>query len=625
MKTAYFLINAYITFGLAFTLHAGTLLERVGSGFVNPIYVTAPSDSVNVFIAEQGGLVKSLNPESGVSQTFIDLSSSIASGGERGLLGLEFAPDYASTNRLYVNYTNLSGDTVISRIVKTVSSFTEEVLLTINQPFSNHNGGWIGFGPDGHLYIATGDGGAGNDPQNNSQNTASLLGKMLRIDVSGSSGYTIPMGNPYNNEIFAIGLRNPWRASFDRVTGDLYIGDVGQGAREEISYLAAGTGAGSNFGWRLREGTIATPGVGGPLPGAIDPIYDYLHGSGSLEGFSVTGGYAYRGSCVSLQGKYIFADYINPQIWSIDNTTGANITNITSDFTIIGGGSLNSISSFGEDSKGELYLVDHDGDIFRVGPVESSSKFRDFNGDGNVDILWRNSVTNQTSVHYHDDILRLEVKNTSHFVGGSWRVAGVGDFDGDSKADILWRNTNDGRIVLHYMDGEQLLGGGATTQHVGLNWKIAGVGDMDADNKADIIWRNINDGRTVIHYMDGQTFLFAELSPVQIGLNWELVAIADFNGDNGTDFVWRRIDNGIVVIHFLVGVDLLESLQTDFRVGIKWTLIGADDFNGDGNADILWRRMSDGISVIHYMNENTYVDRGVLSDQMSTDWNPSLR
>ncbi|KAB2638845.1 MAG: PQQ-dependent sugar dehydrogenase [Verrucomicrobia bacterium] len=248
--------------------------------------------------------------------------------------------------------------------------------MRFKQPYENHNGGWIAFGPDGMLYIGNGDGGSGNDPQNHGQTLDTLLGKMLRIDVSPNKGYKIPADNPYlghkdaKPEIWAYGLRNPWRCSFDRKTGDLWIGDVGQGAWEEINFMPKGKGAGANYGWRLREGAVATPtpGVGGDAPiGAIEPVYVYSHGNATNQGVSVTGGYVYRGPIAELQGRYIFGDYANPRIWSfvIQDGKAADFKDHT-DALQPTGGRIAQISSFAEDNQGNLFIIDHSGSVYQV-------------------------------------------------------------------------------------------------------------------------------------------------------------------------------------------------------------------------------------------------------------------
>ncbi len=388
-----------ITVGVSVTDDTARALQvdRVASGLSRPIFATAaPGQPDWLYIVEQRGHIEILDLSTGTvhSTRFLNVSN-LATGNEQGLLGLAFHPDYQN-NRLFYVYTTVSGgDTVIAEYQANVGGATANpssarTIMTFDQPFSNHNGGWIGFGPDDYLYISSGDGGSGYDPQNNGQDiTNNLLGKMLRIDVDGDDfpldanrNYAIPPTNPFvdvvgDDEIWSYGLRNPWRSSFDRETGDLYIADVGQGVREEINVQPSASSGGENYGWRLREGTIQTPtSVGGPKPaGAIDPIYDYLHASIPTGGYSVSGGYVYRGPIPELQGHYFFADYVNPRVWSLrfngDSPATFDGTNYTDfiDWTDLldpDVGQINSISSFGEDAAGNLYILDLGGEVFRI-------------------------------------------------------------------------------------------------------------------------------------------------------------------------------------------------------------------------------------------------------------------
>jgi len=360
--------------------------ERVAAGLNRPVFLTAaPGDADTGYVVEaHTGAIRTLDLDSGALGTFFTLpAGTLSTGGEQGLLGLAFDPGYAQNGRFYVNFTDAAGDTVVRRYAPGAAgqpAFVGTDLLTIDQFQGNHNGGWIGFNPaapagrEHELYIALGDGGGGNDPQNNAQNTTNLLGAVLRIDVSGDT-YTNPAdnpfagaGNPGRDEIFAYGVRNPYRASFDRATGDLYIGDVGQGAREEIDLIPAGT-SGQNFGWRIREGVIATPGVGGPLtPGLVDPIYDYDRALDGFGGQSVTGGVLYRGPVAELQGRYLFADFVSQQVWSLDPANpGGSVANIT-ELLAGDGRTLGGVSSFGEDLDGNVYVVNLGGEVFRIVP-----------------------------------------------------------------------------------------------------------------------------------------------------------------------------------------------------------------------------------------------------------------
>jgi glucose/arabinose dehydrogenase len=383
-------------------VNAGWAVEsvRVGAGFTQPLYVTAPAgDTERLFVVEKGGTIRILDLQTGTVNPTAFLTTSVSTDSERGLLGLAFHPDYATNGKFYVNLTNPLGNTEIREYTVSVDPnvadpLSQRLVLTYAQPQNNHNGGWVGFGPnDGYLYIMAGDGGGSDDNDDghtagtgNAQDiTDNLLGKALRVDINGDDfptdsnrNYAIPATNPFvgvtgDDEIWAYGLRNPWRASFDRATGDLYIGDVGQSAREEIDFQPANSTGGENYGWRLREGTIATPsgGVGGaPPPGNVEPIYDYTRGSGTFQGETVTGGYVYRGDLVpELQGTYFFGDFIDSHIWSFDYD-GAEVTNLT-DWTSVlnpGVGSFTSFSSFGEGGTGELYIVSLDGDIFQIVP-----------------------------------------------------------------------------------------------------------------------------------------------------------------------------------------------------------------------------------------------------------------
>ena len=378
----------------------GITSQRVASGLSRPLFATAPpGDTDRLFLVEQHtGRIKILDLTTGMiaATPFLDIDG-LMMGNEQGLLGLAFHPDYATNGLFFVNLTASGGGTTHIRRYQVspdpgiADPGTVMTILTYDQPQSNHNGGWIGFGPnDGLLYISSGDGGGGDDNDTghtsgvgNSQDiTGNLLGKILRIDVNGdefpddsSRNYAIPPTNPFvgtagDDEIWAYGLRNPWRSSFDRLTGDLYIADVGQNNREEINFQPAASLGGENYGWRLREGTIATltGGVGGPAPpGAVDPIHDYGHVGAPNGGFSITGGYVYRGPVESLQGVYFFADFISSQVWSF-RFGGSQImefTNRTAQL-VPDVGSMDSVASFGEDAIGNLYIVDLGGDVFKL-------------------------------------------------------------------------------------------------------------------------------------------------------------------------------------------------------------------------------------------------------------------
>jgi Glucose / Sorbosone dehydrogenase len=381
---------------------AGTpATERVATGLDQPVFLTAPpGDTTRVFIAElRTGAIRilRLSDRTLLPTPFLTVPG-VSQSGEQGLLGLAFDPNYASNGYFYVRYNDTNA---YNRVVRyhvspdpTVADANSATLvLEYFQPSIFHNGGWIGFGPDGYLYLTTGDGTLSGNAQ---QISGTLLGKVLRIDVHGDDfpldpgrNYAIPPDNPFMNvdgddEIWAYGLRNPWRASFDRLTGDLYIGDVGQNSCEEVDVQDAAAAGGANYGWSLREGLIAYDGA--KPPGAIDPIFSYPHPGANCGGPDhgpafvgnvITGGYVYRGPDPSLRGRYFFLDEGNPHLWSLvwDGSdpaaaNGTNFTDLTDHSTdpawAPNAGSFVSIASFGEDAVGNLYALDLDGDVFRL-------------------------------------------------------------------------------------------------------------------------------------------------------------------------------------------------------------------------------------------------------------------
>ena len=351
----------------------GLSLELVADGFSRPVVLSHAGDgSGRLFVVEQQGRIRIVG-----GGVFLDIASLVdSSGNEQGLLGLAFHPDFTNNGFFYVNYTHDpvgSGPDVtrVSRFEVSVGDpdvsdpSSEMIILELEQPASNHNGGDLRFGPDGYLYIATGDGGGARDQFQNAQNLGSLLGKLLRIDVDGGAPYAIPAGNPFVgvgnalDEIWAYGLRNPWRFSFDRLTGDLFIGDVGQTQVEEIDLQPASSTGGENYGWSCMEGDLSVgfnPCDGRPLTA---PILVYNHDLGC----SVTGGYRYRGSIAALRGVYVFGDFCTGRIWFASESDGVWSADEWANTDI-------SISSFGEDEDGELYVVDLGrGELYRfVGP-----------------------------------------------------------------------------------------------------------------------------------------------------------------------------------------------------------------------------------------------------------------
>ena len=349
-------------------------LQEVAAGFAVPLYLTAPANDPRLFVVEKVGTIRIIKDGAVLPTPFLDLSGAVSTGSEQGLLGLAFPADYAATGRFTVHYTDLAGDTRVSTFL--VSSdpdvadpATESVVLTADQPFPNHNGGQIVFGPDGYLYIALGDGGSGGDPGGRGQSLEELLGSLLRIDLAGGTPYAVPADNPFvgvpgaRAEIWSYGLRNPGRATFDRLTGDLYIGDVGESRWEEIDFAAAagGAGRGANFGWRVMEGRHCFGSDSCDQTGLTLPVVEYDHDTGC----SVTGGYVYRGAAIpALQGHYFYADFCQGWVRSL-RMEGGEVAEQAEWPTLRPGG---TITSFGEDSAGELYVLAGGGRILKIVP-----------------------------------------------------------------------------------------------------------------------------------------------------------------------------------------------------------------------------------------------------------------
>jgi glucose/arabinose dehydrogenase len=387
--------------------------QRVANNLSRPVYAGSPvGDTQRLFIAEQHtGIIKILDQSTGtINPTpFLDLGG-LATGNEQGLLGVAFHPDFVNNGKFYVNLTVSGGDTEIREYLvgddpDVADPNSGRLVIGYDQPYSNHNGGWMDFGPnDGYLYVASGDGGDGNDPGNRALDiTDQKLGKMLRIDVDGTDGptgqYGIPADNPFvgatgDDEIWAYGLRNPWRNGFDRETGDLYIADVGQGQREEVNFQAADSAGGENYGWRVMEGTFCANGSRTEPcddPSFIGPIHEYGHTGAPNGGFAITGGSVYRGEAMPfLDGTYFFADFATEQIWTFkyDGETKTEFQNRTNAIHA-DTGTVDQISAFGEDASGEMYIVDLGGQVYKLVPL-----WGDTDGNGEVDIVDLNNVRN---------------------------------------------------------------------------------------------------------------------------------------------------------------------------------------------------------------------------------------
>jgi len=364
-----------------FTIHCSAQSPSISfsllANYGLPVGIENVGDD-RLFIIDKLGTIGIIDTFGTVNPTpFLNISSQITANGERGLLGLAFHPSYATNGYFYVNYTDLNGDTNVSRFSVSTGNpnqanpSSEQILLTISQPYTNHNAGDLSFGPDGYLYIATGDGGNGGDPDDNGQDAQTLLGNILRIDVDNGNPYAIPPSNPFVgnpnglNEIWSYGLRNPWRISFDQLTGDLWIADVGQGSWEEVNFQPSTSTGGENYGWRCYEGNQSYNSNNCPAASSLTfPVSEYPHNP-NTGGFSITGGFVYRGSQYPcLYGKYIYMDYVTDHLWTVepDGLGGWNTTFYDANNFALG----NSIVSFGQDANNELYACSYSGDIYKI-------------------------------------------------------------------------------------------------------------------------------------------------------------------------------------------------------------------------------------------------------------------
>jgi glucose/arabinose dehydrogenase len=434
---------------------------RVATGLNQPLFVVAPPGEITyLYVVEKTGLIRVLDVTTGqvLATPFLDVSSQILTAGEQGLLGLAFDPNFAQNRYIYVDLINSSGDTEVRRYQvsagnpNVVDPASNTLIITIDQPnASNHKAGWLGFGPDGYLYIASGDGGAANDAFHSGQNMESLLGKILRLDVSSDAfpgdatrNYAVPADNPFvgvagADEIWALGLRNPWRSSFDRGLGDFYIADVGQSAWEEIDIGVSG----ANYGWNAYEGPVAFPG-GDPVSGGTltFPIHSYSHAVGQ----SITGGYVYRGTSEGLHGQYFFADFVQGKVWTLAFVGGSWVATERTSQIAYDFGTLNNPASFGQDGVGNLYVVDFDGDIFKLTPNVASADLGDtLNGMDGDDLIFGGSGGDTLNGGAGNDELQ----------GGN----GDDILSGDSGSDLL--NGGAGADAINGgADADKLIGGG---------------------------------------------------------------------------------------------------------------------------------------------------------------------
>jgi glucose/arabinose dehydrogenase len=650
---------------------------RVATGLSQPVFATAaPGDFDHLYIVERTGAIKRLDLTTGQIQTVLDISSQVTTVGEGGLLGLAFDPNFSQNGYFYVDLTNVNDDTEVRRYQISPGNTAQadpasalQIISVDQPPTTNHKAGWIGFGPDGDLYIALGDGGGAGDPNGNGQNPGTLLAKMLRLDVHGddfpadpTKNYAIPRDNPFVStpgvlpEIFALGLRNPFRDSFDRDLGTFYIGDVGQDRFEEVDI---GT-AGANYGWNVFEGPASFQP--GPLgPGTLTgPIYSYDH----TIGHAIIGGYVYRGTSDGLQGQYFFADEVDNKVFTLQEQGSSWVATDRTSQLIPDVGAITAPTSFAEDIVGNLYLVSLDGKIYRLTPNVSSTDADDtLNGFGGNDTIYGGAGNDTISGGVGNDVLYGGTGNdvldggpgNDTLIGGAGSdrfIYATGDgadviadfsiSDGDVVdvtgvsgihlfSQVLARATQVGDdTVLDFGNGDTLtLAGTALSSLTAANFTLDTVtpavtvvpanfaqsGNFNGDGNADLLFLRPDGTLQVNNIVDDQVTTAG--SPGQVGPEWHLEGVRDFNHDGTDDLLYRRGDGSLLIDQFVNNVVPIGVMLG--QVGNEWNLIGLGDFNDDVTPDFLWRRNTDHMLMVQDV-QNSAVVSTTLIGAIGPEW-----
>jgi len=658
-------------------LSGAIIATRVATFFTQPVFVCAPpGDTSRLFVVERNGAIKIIDLTSGqvLPTPFLDVSSQILTDGERGLLGLAFDPDFATNGFFYVNLINGSGNTEIRRYHVSsnpnVADPSATPIITINQPpgSNNHKGGWLGFGPDGDLYASLGDGGGSGDQFHNGQNINSLLGKILRIDVHGDDfpsdpgrNYHIPADNPFvgqpgADEIFALGLRNPWRPSFDRATGDFYIADVGQDTWEEIDIGQKG----ANYGWNHFEGPALFPGGDAISTGpVVAPIYSYNHNGMSA---SITGGYVYRGDGDALQGQYFFADFVQGKVFTLAFNGSAWVATDRTSQIVTDVGALTLPSSFGEDGSGNLYIVDLGGNIFRLTPTVFSApppagttadmilrrgadgmyeiynignntilaafqlgqigtewqfvSHRPFYGSDAGDMLLRSSTTGGFELY---DISNNQITGAAFLgtVGMEWQVMGFGNFSSRGESDMILRNSNTGGLQVYDISNNQITGT-AFMGTVGLNWQFSGVGNFSSRGTSDMLLRNSNTGGLEVYDINSNQITGAAFIGT-IGVEWQFSGVGNFSGVPGeSDLLLRNINTGGLEVYNINNNQLTGAAFLG-TVGLDWQFAGIAPLHAAGASDLVLRNVNTGAFQVYVITNNQIAGAASLG-AVGLDW-----
>jgi glucose/arabinose dehydrogenase len=645
-------------------------LKAAATGLTAPgSLVSSPDESSRLFVVQQIGKILILKNSIVGATPFLNVSSRLVSldpsYDERGLLGFAFHPDFnnAGTAGFHKVYTYTSEPVAGSAdfTVPDTSPFdhqsvvaewqistsnpdvvdpsTRREVMRIDEPQANHNGGQLAFRPsDRYLYISLGDGGAANDvgaghnaSTGNAQDKSTVLGKILRIDpldpalttssadaVSTNGKYRVPNTNPFVGqtgtvaEIYDLGLRNPYRFSFDATADQLVIGDVGQNNVEEIDIGVPG----KNYGWNKKEGSYRfNPSDGSiaqdaaPDPSLTEPLAEYSHTDGS----AVIGGFVYRGTSLpALVGKYVFGDLalsMSGRLFYTDLTDGA-IKELRLGAQDMPLGLF--LKGFGRDANGELYaLVDSNigpsgtgGEVLKIDLGELTKA--DFNDDGKSDILWQDNSGGDRAIW----LMNATVHTGTVDLGSvplEWKIVGTGNFNGDNKTDIVWQNASTGTYAIWFMDGTSHI----FADGIAFQWQIASTGDFNGDSTTDIVWQNTATGERAIWFMNNAASYSSSISLGVVPTEWRIAGTGDFNGDGKTDIVWQNGSTGAWGIWFMNGASYVGGVEFG-PVPLQWQIAGTGNFNGDNNTDIVWQNTSTGERAIWLMNGSTHAGTASL-------------